>query len=171
MLIIGALIGVAVAAATYATENVVDHKIQEHKAINAMRYDSDEFDDDDDVCDVCVDLSSNDDNDAPVERSDIFRSFRDSEEEIDTVEAEEISSDEDSDEADEEDDPEHPWRHGVTVKFKEHDLARTADGINQIKDCTYKFIRYNPDNPQTCFITRGSKQRVFEVLVGSLTVV
>lgn len=167
MLILGAIIGVAVAAATYATENVIDQKIQERKAINTMRYDPDEFDDDDSD-DVCVDLSpcNEDNNDTPVERSDIFRNFRDSSEEIDTVEAEEIS-----DEGESKEDPEHPWRHGVTVKFKEHDLARTADGVNQIKDCTYKFIRYNPDNPQTCFITRGSKQRVFEVLVGSLEIV
>lgn len=57
---------------------------------------------------------------------------------------------------------------GQKVRFKSPELARTADGVNQIKNCNYRFIDYNEDNRKTCFITRGNKQRKFEVFISSL---
>ena len=182
MLLLGAMIGMTAAALTYATESFAEKKLEEHILEKKMSKSSEtnDFDDADIVCEETTDEET-----APVTvdnnacycaqcgyKLDQKMSFCPGcglpinpptiPDEDDTIceecEAEEVETPD-------------TFRHGVTVKFRDHDLARTADGINQIKDCTYKFIGYNPENPLTCFITRGSKQRRFEVLVASLEIV
>ena len=209
MLIIGALIGTAIAAATYVGECFAETKIEEHiikkqkEALNDVLVGEE---DEGVYCDCCgahlrtefpycpgcgkdnpiyipEDDEEDDDDDEvfaeEVEPSDIFKAFRDDPEPVDVPEeeikpAEEAHSDifkafkDDPKEDSEDNEKDRHFIQGMTVRFKEHDLARTSDGINQIKDCDYKFISYDQDNPLTCFITRGNKQRKFQVLVASL---
>ena len=107
-----------------------------------------------------------------VEPSDIFKTLKEDPEPVDVPEEEikpvEEQSSEDPKEDSEDNKNDTHFMQGMTVRFKEHNLARTADGVNQIKDCNYKFISYDQENPLTCFITRGNKQRKFQVLVASL---
>lgn len=210
MLIIGALIGTAIAAATYAGECFAETKIEEHIINKKMQaapnndvHEEDCKEDEGVYCNRCGahlrtefpycpgcgkdnpiyipeddDEVDEDDDEVfaeEVEPSDIFKAFKEDPEPVNVPEeeikpAEEAKSSifkalkEDS----EDNENDTHFMQGMTVRFKEHDLARTADGVNQIKDCDYKFISYNQDNPLTCFITRGNKQRKFQVLVASL---
>lgn len=193
MLIIGALIGTAIAAATYAGECFVENKIDEHiinkKMQAAPNNDVHEEDNKGVYCNRCgahlrtefpycpgcgkdnpiyvpedddeVDEDEDEVFAEEVEPSSIFKALKDDPEPVDVPE-EEIKP------AEEEQSNDTHFMQGMTVRFKEHNLARTADGLNQIKDCNYKFISYDQDNPLTCFITRGNKQRKFQVLVASL---
>lgn len=153
MLLLGAMVGLTAAALTYATESFAEKKLEEHILEKKMSESSEtnDFDDDDDIIceETVVDGETLQSDTTPVNEDDSI---------CEECKAEEVETPE-------------IFRHGATVKFREHDLARTADGINEIKDCTYKFVGYNPKNPLTCFITRSSKQRRFEVLIASLEIV
>ena len=203
MLIVGAIIGVTVAALTYTGECLAENKIKEHlnkKQQEALDDDSADEEDEGVYCDRCGahlrtefpycpgcgkdnpiyvpeddDEVDEDDDEVfaeEVEPSDIFKAFKDDPEPVDVPEEEikpvEEQSSEDPKEDSEDNKNDTHFMQGMTVRFKEHNLARTADGVNQIKDCNYKFISYDQENPLTCFITRGNKQRKFQVLVASL---
>lgn len=204
MLIVGAIIGVTVAALTYTGECLAENKIKEHlnKKQQEAALDDDFVGEEDGVyCNCCgahlrtefpycpgcgkdnpiyvpEDDDEVDDDEVfaeEVEPSDIFKAFKDDPEPVDVPE-EEIKPTEEAQssifkalkEDSEDNKNDTHFMQGMTVRFKEHDLARTADGVNQIKDCNYKFISYDQDNPSICFITRGNKQRKFQVLVASL---
>lgn len=181
MLLLGAMVGLTAAALTYATESFAEKKLGEHILEKKMSESSetDDFDDDDIVCEETTDEET-----ASVPVDSDARYCAQCGYQLDNkmsfcpgcglpLNPPVIPGEDDSvcEECAEEVETPEIFRHGVTVKFRDHDLARTADGINQIKDCNYKFIGYNPENPLTCFITRGSKQRRFEVLVASLEIV
>lgn len=194
MLIIGAIIGAAVTALTYAGETVVDRKIQQKKAEKMIadaittRFTEDDDDDDDIFCEECFDEDVDDEhnpskvfNDDPLftgEEDELIKELtRLADEEIDvdlssTDEPETVDVPEEKIESVPEEssvpvtETDEGFHQGQNVKFK-GDEARTWNG-NKIAGGVYKFIKYDEKTPTICLITKGRNKKQFKVIVGAL---